>query len=121
IMVVGSLMVYFYLIFQNTPAAKIRTAIFVVLIIFQWFNAFNCRSHNKSVFSVGVFKNKTLWVFLVIDILLVAILFIVPPLTLAFDIVPLGIMEWVIIALIGSSIWIIDEIRKTLQLFTVQD
>jgi len=119
IMVIGSLAVY--LIFQDTFAAKIRTAVFVVLIIFQWFNAFNCRSHNKSVFSLGVFKNKTLWIFLVIDVLLVAILFIVPPLTLAFDIVPLGIMDWVIIAIIGSSIWIIDEIRKKLHLFTVQD
>jgi len=119
IMCIGSLAVY--LIFQDTFAAKIRTAVFVVLIIFQWFNAFNCRSHNKSVFSVGIFKNKTLWVFLVIDVLLVAILFIVPPLTLAFDIVPLGIMDWVIIALISSSIWIIDEIRKKFQLFTVQD
>ena len=121
IMVVGSLMVYFYLIFQDTPAAKIRTAIFVVLIIFQWFNAFNCRSHNKSVFSVGIFKNKTLWGFLVIDVLLVAILFVIPPLTLAFELVPLGIMDWSIIAFIGSTIWIIDEIRKKFQLFTVQD
>jgi Ca2+-transporting ATPase len=40
IMVAGSLAVY--LIFQDTSAEKIRTAIFVVLIIFQWFNAFNC-------------------------------------------------------------------------------
>jgi Ca2+-transporting ATPase len=119
IMVLGSLAVY--LIFQDTFAAKIRTAVFVVLIIFQWFNAFNCRSHNKSVFSIGVFKNKTLWIFLVIDVLLVAILFIAPPLTLAFAIVPLGIMDWIILALIGSSIWIIDEIRKRLSLFTVKD
>jgi len=119
IMVIGSLAVY--TMFQDTLASKIRTAVFMVLIIFQWFNAFNCRSHNNSVFSVGVFTNKTLWVFLVIDVLLVAMLFVIPPLTLAFDIVPLGIMDWVIIALIGSSIWIIDEIRKKLQLFTVQD
>jgi len=119
IMVVGSLAVY--LIFQDIFAAKVRTAIFVVLIIFQWFNAFNCRSHSKSVFSVGVFKNKILWIFMAINILLVAVLFLIPPLKLAFDIVPLGIMDWIIVILIGSSIWIIDEIRKKLRLFIVQD
>jgi Ca2+-transporting ATPase len=119
IMVIGSLAVY--TMFQDTLSSKIRTAVFMVLIVFQWFNAFNCRSHNNSVFSVGVFTNKTLWVFLVIDVLLVAMLFVVPPLTLAFDIVPLGIMDWAIIALIGSSIWIIDEIRKRLSLLTVKD
>ncbi|MFX1520545.1 MAG: cation-translocating P-type ATPase [Promethearchaeota archaeon] len=121
IMSCASLAFYLYLIFQDTSAAEIRTAIFMVLIVFQWFNVFNCRSHNKSVFTIGVFKNKTLWFFLVIDVLLVVILFIVPPLAIAFDIVPLGIMDWIIIVLISSSIWIIDEIRKKLRLFTVQD
>jgi hypothetical protein len=56
-----------------------------------------------------------------INILLVAVLFLIPPLKLAFDIVPLGIMDWITVILIGSSIWIIDEIRKKLRLFTVQD
>jgi hypothetical protein len=70
---------------------------------------------------VGVFKNKVLWLFLAIDILLVGILFVVPPLSLVFEVVPLEIVDWVTLILIASSIWVIDEIRKRLRLFTVQD
>ncbi len=125
IMALGTLTVYFILDSSLPTSAikedQIRTGIFMVLIIFQWFNAFNCRSQNKSVFKIGFFKNKVLLVFLVIDIFLVSILFFIPVLVSAFGIAPLGVLEWILITAIASSIWFLDEIRKKLGFFTIGD
>ncbi|HUX99010.1 MAG TPA: HAD-IC family P-type ATPase [Candidatus Deferrimicrobium sp.] len=119
IMTSGTLFVLF--LFQNSPTAKIRTAIFLVLIIFQWFNAFNCRSQIKSVFTIGFFKNRILIIFLFIDIILVAILFFIPPLSLTFGLVPLRLSEWLLVVAIGASIWVLDEVRKKVGFLKIKD
>lgn len=120
IMCAGTLLVY-SLFTPTHSEGQVRTGIFMVLIIFQWFNAFNCRSQEKSVFSVGVFKNRILIIFLLIDIFLVAILFFIPPLNIAFGVVPLDMIDWVLITIIASSIWIFDEIRKKMGFIKVKD
>jgi Ca2+-transporting ATPase len=119
IMTSGTLFVLF--LFQNSPTTKIRTAIFIVLVIFQWFNAFNCRSQSKSVFTIGFFKNRILIIFLFVDIILVAILFFIPPLSLAFGIVSLKLTEWLLLVAIAASIWVLDEVRKKVGFLQIKD
>lgn len=119
IMCLGALSII--LIFQNTSKDKVRTALFMVLIIFQWFNVFNCRSQNKSVFTMGFFRNRVLLIFLLVDMFLVSILFFVPSLTSTFGLVPLGILEWLFIVAIASSIWVLDESRKKFGFLKIKD
>ncbi len=121
IMVVGTSLVYLILTSLGCTNPQIRTGIFLSLIIFQWFNTFNCRSPNKSVFTIGFFKNRLLLIFLLINIFLVAILFIFPALTNTFDIAPLGILELLIIVGIASTIWLLDEVRKRYRLLFIRD
>ena len=101
-----------YLLNLGQDEQKIRTMIFVTLITTQWFSAQNCRSPTESVFSLGIFKNRILWIVYIVDIALVAVLFVVPPLTALFELGSVEPMEWILIFLITLPVFIIEEIRK---------
>ncbi|MFW9975311.1 MAG: cation-translocating P-type ATPase [Candidatus Thorarchaeota archaeon] len=101
--------IYFLYLGQG---AKLRTMLFVSLIVTQWFSIQNCRSPTKSAFTLGIFKNKVIWVVYCIDIFLVAILFVVPPLTALFELVPLALLDWFLVVGLGTLVFIIEEIRK---------
>ncbi|TFG30856.1 HAD family hydrolase [Candidatus Thorarchaeota archaeon] len=101
--------VYFIYLGQGT---KLRTMIFVTLIISQWFSAQNCRSPTKSVFEMGVFKNRVIWIVYIIDVILVGILFLLPPLSALFQLVPVSPLEWIVVFMLSSMVFIFEEIRK---------
>ena len=109
IMAAVVMFIYFMYLGQG---AKLRTMIFITLIATQWFSAQNCRSPTKSVFELGVFKNRTLWIVYLVDIILVAILFVLPPLTALFELTPVFPSEWILVFGIGSLVFILEEIRK---------
>jgi Ca2+-transporting ATPase len=104
------LIIYFQYLGQGEE--KIRTMIFVTLIVTQWFSAQNCRSPTESAFSLGIFRNRILWIVYVIDIILVGILFVFPPLTALFELTTIELWEWGYVFLIASSVFIIEELRK---------
>ena len=86
--------------------------IFVTLIVTQWFSAKNCRSPTESAFSLGIFRNRLLWIVYIIDVILVGILFIFPPLTVLFDLTNVEFWEWVLVFSIASVVFIVEEARK---------
>ncbi|TFG27120.1 cation-transporting P-type ATPase, partial [Candidatus Thorarchaeota archaeon] len=101
-----------YLLYLGQNEQKIRTMIFVTLIVSQWFSAQNCRSPTESSFSLGIFKNRILWIVYLVDVVLVAILFIFPPLVALFELSSVEPIEWILIFLITSPVFIIEELRK---------
>jgi Ca2+-transporting ATPase len=103
------MIVYFTYLGQGV---KLRTMLFVTLIVAQWFSAQNCRSPTKSVFTLGIFKNKILWIVYIIDIILVGILFVFPPMTALFELVPVEPVEWLFVFLFSSMVFIVEEARK---------
>jgi len=103
------MIVYFTYLGQGV---KLRTMLFVTLIVAQWFSAQNCRSPTKSVFTLGIFKNKILWIVYIIDIMLVGILFVFPPMTVLFELVPVEPVEWLFVFLLSSIVLIVEEARK---------
>ena len=109
VMAIVVMSIYFIYLGQGP---KLRTMIFITLIITQWFSAQNCRSPTKSVFELGVFKNKILWIVYLVDIILVAILFVLPPLTALFQLVPVLPFEWILVFGLASLVFILEEIRK---------
>jgi Ca2+-transporting ATPase len=91
-----------------------RTIAFASMVIFEWFRAFNARSDEHTVFTLGVFRNRWLVIFVSIAILLQIAVIYVPFLQIAFSTVPLGIDKWGIAVLAGGSLFAVDEIRKAL-------
>ena len=109
-MAVGTL----YLFSQNyqLDITKAWTISLTSMAVFQWFNAWNCRSEEKSIFAMNPFSNKFLIgaTFIVISLQLLAVYN--PFFQKVLRTVPLSGKEWVGIVLVAFSILIIEETRK---------
>ncbi len=110
IMTAGTLFV-FGLNFRD-DLAKALTLSFTTLAVFQWFNAWNCRSGTKSIFSSHLWSNKTI-IFATLFVFCLQLLAIyVPFMQNILHTVPLSLTDWVLIFVTASSILIVEEIRK---------
>ncbi len=91
-----------------------RTVAFCTMVTFEWFRAFNARSDERTVFQLGVFRNRWLLASVSVAVLLQMAAIYAPPLQVAFHTVPLSIDRWGIILLAGGSLFVIEETRKAL-------
>ncbi len=91
---------------------KAMTMSLTTLAIFQWLNAWNCRSEDKSIFRMNIFSNKWLMgaTFIVVSLQLLAVYN--PIMQKILHTVPLDISDWLFALGIASSIIVIEEIRK---------
>lgn len=91
---------------------KARTVTLLTMAMFQWLNAWNCRSEYKSIVSSGIFSNR--W--LILATLTVAGLQVMViynnSLQRLFSTVSLDAQDWQCAAILACSIVIIEEIRK---------
>ncbi|MFX1265747.1 MAG: cation transporting ATPase C-terminal domain-containing protein, partial [Promethearchaeota archaeon] len=101
-----------YLQHIGQAEAKIRTMLFVSLIVLQWYSVQNCRSPTRTITEIGLTSNRVILVVYLIDIFLVSILFLFPPLTSVFGLVQLELWEWVEIAVFGVVLLLFEEVRK---------
>ncbi|MBN1176378.1 MAG: HAD-IC family P-type ATPase [Dehalococcoidales bacterium] len=103
------------------PIEEARTLAFCTMVTFEWFRAFNARSDERSVFKLGVFRNRWLVGAVSVAIMLQLAVVYVPFLQTAFRTVPLGLDRWWIAMVAGGSLFVIEETRKTLfpRLFTL--
>lgn len=109
-MALGSLFVF--LLFSTVDLPLARTMTLLTLGMFQWFNAWNCRSETLSIFQLGWWSNKWLILATIVVTLLQILLLYVPFLQNLFSTVPLNIYQWIFAALVSSSILWIEELRK---------
>lgn len=109
-MAIGTL----YLFSQNYQAnlSKAWTISLTTLAVFQWFNAWNCRSHIKSIFTSNPFSNKFLLGATGIVIGLQILAVYNPFFQKVLRTVPLDGRDWVIIVGITFSIVLVEELRK---------
>lgn len=113
LMAIGSLSLYLWY-FEDL--AKAKTMAFTSLVMFELFNMFNCRSLKYPSFKIGFFSNKWLFLLVFIAFLLQVAAVQSQLLSSAFKIVPLTLSEWLISILVGSSILILGEMRKSVKL-----
>ena len=120
IMVTGTLIVY-YLSLQSGDEAYARTMCFGVFIVFQLFNVMNCRSREDSVFKLGLFSNRAIYLAILFSMTL--LIFSVQganwvvPMT-SFNIgglvstIPLEMSDWLVIIAVASTVFMVEEFRK---------
>ncbi|MDO8664314.1 MAG: HAD-IC family P-type ATPase, partial [Candidatus Liptonbacteria bacterium] len=77
--------------------AKAWTISLTTLAVFQWFNAWNCRSESKSIFQMNPFSNKFLVGATAIVIFLQFVALHTPFLQKILHTTPLSLSEWLII------------------------
>jgi len=85
---------------------------FLTLIIIQFFKAYNFRSDKKSIFELGLFKNKWLNLAVSWEAMLLLIIVYTPFLQESFRTFSLGVFDWVIVILLAGSIFPVLEISK---------
>ncbi len=109
-MAIGTL--YLFKGYFETDLAKALTISLTTLAVFQWFNAWNCRSESKSIFQMNPFSNKFLVGATGIVIFLQLAALHTPFLQKILHTTPLSFSEWLIIIPIAGSIVLVEEIRK---------
>ncbi len=99
---------------SRMPIDEARTLTFLTLVTFEWFRAFNARSDERTVFKLGILRNRWLVASVSVAILLQIAVIYVPFLQSAFRTVPLSIEKWGIVILAGGGLFVIEETRKAL-------
>ena len=105
-----SLVAYKYgLQFSNQLA---QTMAFMVLSLSQLFHALNCRNIGKSIFEIGVMKNRWLVMTFVVFLILQVMVCHFPIFNMLLKTQPLNLMQWIIVIGLSFSILLINEISK---------
>jgi P-type Ca2+ transporter type 2C len=100
---------------EGMSLPKIQTFIFTLVVISLMFNAFNWRSERCSVFSLGVFTNRSLIYAVLSTVLLQLAAIYIPIMQTAFRTVPLSLSDWGIIIPLASTTLIAMELAKYLE------
>jgi P-type Ca2+ transporter type 2C len=85
---------------------------FLTLIVIQLFKAYNFRSDTKSVFKIGIFRNKWLNLAVLSQVVLLWIIVEVPLFNRLFNTYPLTLMEWLIVVPLAATVFPVLEIAK---------
>lgn len=109
-MAIGTLFVFEK--YFGTDIVKAWTISLTLLAVFQWLNAWNCRSEERSVFRMNPFSNKFLVGATIIVILLQLLVIYNPLMQKIMRTSSLGVSDWLIIIPIAFSIIFFEEIRK---------
>ena len=100
-----SLGVFLWAMHAGRSLEEAQSLCFVTLILIEFFNALNCRSLEQSIFHIGLFKNKWLWLAITWECLLLLLIVYLPPLHDPFNTFPLQWWEWVIAIASASTIF----------------
>ncbi|MFV2041184.1 MAG: HAD-IC family P-type ATPase, partial [Candidatus Hydrothermarchaeales archaeon] len=116
IMIVGTLAVFFTEISRGAELERAVTMAFTVFVMFQMFNALNCRSEEKSVFKLGLFSNRYVILAIAAAIVLQLAVIYIPLLQRMFGTTPLTLGDLALVTLVSSTVFIVDEARKKVKI-----
>jgi len=91
---------------------RATTMTFAAIVAAQIGNVFACRTERQSVFGAGLFQNRLVTLGVAVELLIVTVLILVPPLARLFGLAPLGIEEWGILLLFPPTMLLLEEGRK---------
>jgi Ca2+-transporting ATPase len=107
-----TLAVFLWAVDSGKDPLEAQGVCFLTLILIEFFNAFNCRSLEYSLFKIGPFGNKWLVWAILGTIAMTIPIFYVPFLKETFRVHALTTLDWVVAVLSASTIFIAAEIYK---------
>lgn len=114
IMAAGIIGIFIYEINRGMPLVYCRSVAFTTLAVTQWLNGINCRSDTKSIFKMPFFGNKYLLLSLTLAIILHFAVLYIPFFQNVFSTIALSLTDWIKIIIVGSSVFWLEEIRKSI-------
>ncbi|MBD3341488.1 MAG: ATPase, partial [Candidatus Lokiarchaeota archaeon] len=115
VMMIGTLFMFLYGLNTYTLRIKAQTLAFTTMAMFQVFNSLNCRSRTKSVFELGIFTNKYLIGAIIISVTLQICAIYLLFFNIILGTTPISLLDWLLIILISSSVFLGDELRKVIR------
>ena len=103
VMAIGTIAVFAYEISAGVPTAKAMTIAFTLFVVYQLLNAFNGRADSDK-------SSKYLYLGIIISFLLQLLLLYIPQLQVIFRTTAIGLMDWIIIVIVASTILIAQKI-----------
>lgn len=97
---------------SEATVVRARTVAFTVMVVMELFQALNSRSDLRSLFSVGILRNRMLLVSLAISLGLQLAILYWYPLAQVFGVTALSLLDWGVIVLTSMSIFVVVEIAK---------
>ncbi len=91
---------------------KAWTVSLTALAVFHWFNVWNCRSEDVSIFRMPLFSNRYLLGALALIVTLQLFAVYHPFMQEILRTAPLALRDWGMIAVVASSIVVVEELRK---------
>jgi Ca2+-transporting ATPase len=107
-----TLAVFLWALDSGKDPLEAQGVCFLTLILIEFFNAFNCRSLEYSLFKIGPFSNRWLIWAILFTMAMTAPIFYVPFLEEIFHVHALTLTDWIVAILSASTIFIVVEIYK---------
>jgi magnesium-transporting ATPase (P-type) len=97
---------------SGAPIELVRTEVFTLVAVTQWFNMLNCQSATVSALRGGLRRNPWLVGGLALAVLLQALVLYAPPLNALFHTVPLPAATLLPLLALASTVLWVEELRK---------
>jgi Ca2+-transporting ATPase len=97
---------------QGVDLSQVRTEVFTLVAVTQWFNVINCQSATASVLGLRLLRNRWLAGGLALSIALQALVLYAPVLNTMFHTVPLSPASLLPLVALASSVLWVEELRK---------
>jgi len=97
---------------DGVPLERARTAALTTMVFFQFYQALNCRSETRSIFSMSPMSNPYLLYAMIGAFFAQLAVLYVPSLQWVFRTVPLTMTEWLEVGTVTVTIIIAIEIDK---------
>jgi Ca2+-transporting ATPase len=113
----ATLGVFVWALNSGRSFAEAQSLCFVSLVLIEFFNAFNCRSLDYSLFKIGPAGNKWLLAAIGWELIMLNLVIYLRPLQGVFRTYALSGEDWGICVLTGVSVFIIVELAKLIMSF----
>jgi potassium/sodium efflux P-type ATPase len=98
--------------FSNPLHLKAITMVFLGIVVMQIANVFACRSDRHSVFKLGFFSNKFIFLGIAFELLFAAAIIYIPFFQKVFQTTAIGWSDWAILFVFSVLIFFLEELRK---------
>jgi len=112
LLLAGSFGLFEWQLYHGESVQAARTAVVNVLVFGELFYLFNCRSLTESMFTLGVFSNRWLFVGVVMMVIFQLLFTYAPAMQLMFGTEDLGGTEWMLIIAVGTVIYSVVGFEK---------
>ncbi|MCR4340848.1 MAG: HAD-IC family P-type ATPase, partial [Gemmatimonadaceae bacterium] len=112
VLAAGTLAVFWWVLTSTNDLAAARSVAMTQMVVFQFFHVFNCRSLERSVFTLPPLSNKPLFLSLVAAAFAHAAALYLPPLQKIFHTVPPTGEQWLVILVVGTVVVFGGELDK---------